>query len=177
MKIPSPSNTTAAGKLFNRLINSGLSLLVVRKNRVLFTSSAPGVHPLLELTQRFPDGLKGATVVDLIVGGCAARVFIYLKVKAVLGLTVSAFALRLLKKARIPCYYQRLVSEIRNRQNTDICPFEKISRRYPDPEKLIPAIQRRLKKLGREIPSPVANNSEKIPANRRFSPDSRRASR
>ena len=126
------------------LENDCLSLLVVRQGTELYRSYEDGVAPLLELVGWFPGGLDGATVADRVVGACAARIFDYLRVAHVLGLTGSIAAERILHAAAIPFSFRTTVVDIRNRDNTGRCPFEQLSLVHEDVRDLIPAIRSKL---------------------------------
>ncbi len=129
------------------LENDCLSLLVVRQGTELYRSFLDGVRPLLELVAWFPGGLAGATVADRVVGACAARIFEYLRVDHVLGVTGSVSAERILHAAAIPYSFRVTVTDIRNRDDTGPCPFELLSAIHADPRDLIPAIRARLEEL------------------------------
>jgi hypothetical protein len=133
--------------LLARLDRENLSILVLHIDKELYRSARPGVQPLLELVDKFPQGLPGATVIDRVVGGCAARVFVHLRVARVLTAIGSTPARAILAAHDIDFRVAKGVLEIRNRNGTDACPFEQLSRHYPDPEQLIPAIRRRLAQL------------------------------
>ena len=133
--------------LLDRLCREELSILVVREEEELYRSTLPGVRPLLDIWLRFPGGLTGATVADRVVGGCAARIFAHLKAARVVALTGSVSARAILAAAGIGFEVGRGVLEIRNRNGTDTCPFEKLSRHYPRAGELIPAIRARLDQL------------------------------
>ena len=137
--------------LLARLDRENLSILVLHiyrdKEKELYRSTRPGVRPLLELIDEFPQGLPGATVVDRVVGGCAARVFVHLRVARVHAATGSTPARAILAAHDIDFRGAKGVLEIRNRNGTDVCPFEQLSRHYPDAERLIPAMRRRLAEL------------------------------
>ncbi|MBM3332168.1 DUF1893 domain-containing protein [candidate division WOR-3 bacterium] len=129
------------------LENDCLSLLVVRQGTELYRSYDDGVKPLLELIDWFPGGLEGATVADRVVGACAARIFYYLRVDHVIGLTGSIPAERILHAAAISYSFRTTVVDIMNRDNTGRCPFEQLSLIYPSPRDLIPAIRAKLVEL------------------------------
>jgi len=129
------------------LENDCLSLLVVRQGTELYRSFHDGVLPLLELAAWFPGGLDGATVADRIVGGCAARIFEYLRVGHVLGVTGSISAERILHAAAIPYSFRITVTDIRNRDDTGPCPFEQLSALHPDPLDLIRAMGAKIAEL------------------------------
>ena len=126
------------------LENEGLSLLVMRHATELYRSYDAGVRPLLELVEWFPGGLDGATVVDRVVGACAARIFDYLRVDKVIGLTGSISAERLLHAAAIEFAFRTTVVDIRNRDNTGPCPFEQLSLTSSSPLELIRAMRLKL---------------------------------
>ena len=129
------------------LENDCLSLLVVRQGAELYRSYDDGVRPLLELIDWFPGGLAGATVADRVVGACAARIFDYLHVDHVIGLTGSIAAERILHAAAISYSFRTTVVDILNRDNTGRCPFEQLSIIYANPRDLIPAMRAKLVEL------------------------------
>jgi hypothetical protein len=124
-----------------------LTILVESDGKELFSSDKPGVAPLLELVERFPHGLDRAVVADRVVGGCAARVFESLQIGHVYALTGSKAARAILSTAGIGYEHEKEVAEIRNRSNTDACPFETLSRKLRDPRQLIAAMKRRLEEM------------------------------
>jgi len=130
-----------------RLEAECLSLLVLRNGEELYRSYHVGVRPLLELVQWFPGGLTGATAADRTVGGCAARVFAHLRVARVMGLTGSLSAESILHAEGIDYVFRRIVSDVRNRDDTDTCPFEKLSAEHREPVKLLVAIEQKLAEL------------------------------
>ncbi|MEO0077890.1 MAG: DUF1893 domain-containing protein [candidate division WOR-3 bacterium] len=131
------------GDLLDRLRDEKAALLVLQADRLLFRSMAPGVKPLLELVDRFPQGIPGATAVDRMVGACAARVFVMLQFGRVVAETMSAPGREILVQADMPFSFRRLIPEVRNRDNTDVCPFEKMSGQHSETPGLIQAIRRR----------------------------------
>jgi hypothetical protein len=122
-----------------------LSILVTRDSQELFRSYVGGVRPLLELVDWFPSGLRGATVVDRVVGACAARFFSHLRVERVIGLTGSLPASRILHAEAIPFEFHWTVTDIRGRDNSCSCPFEELSCTTKDPVALIATIRERLR--------------------------------
>jgi hypothetical protein len=121
-----------------------LSILVLRDGMELYRSYEQGARPLLEMVDWFPGGIEGATVADRVVGACAARIFAHLRVGSVLGLTGSVSAESVLHAAGIDHSFRRTVTEIRNRTDTGICPFELLSARHPETPALVAGIRRRL---------------------------------
>lgn len=130
--------------LLVRLHADRASILVLQDDVALFQSASPGVRPLLELVDRFPHGVPGATAVDCVVGACAARVFVMLRVCRVVAEVMSEPGRDILEQNGTPFSFRRLIREVRNRDNTDVCPFEKLSRQHSDTAGLIQAIRRQL---------------------------------
>lgn len=127
------------------LANSKASLLVIQDHSIIHQSYGSGPRPLLELIDWFPAGLDGMIVADRVVGVCAARVFVHLRVTEVFALVGSIGAARCLHEGAIPFEYELLVPEIRNRTNTAVCPLERLSQQHPSVETLIPALRLLLK--------------------------------
>lgn len=142
---PERYNPERAKHLLERLDRTGWSMYIIREKRVIFSTTSPGVIPLLNLIRRFPSGLAGAIVVDRVVGICAARIFCHLQVGAVFARTLSCGAREQLARCSIPCYYQQLVTHIRNRTGDDLCPFEKLAQQIRQPETLIRVLEEKIK--------------------------------
>ncbi|MBM3315663.1 DUF1893 domain-containing protein [candidate division WOR-3 bacterium] len=137
-------------RLLALLEPAGLSLLVLKHGKEVFRSALPGVHPLLELVGRFPDGLDGALVVDRVVGGCAARVFVYLGAGDVVAGTMSEAGRAILEAAPVRFSFAALVPEVRSRTGDSTCPFELLSGRHADARALLDAIRARLAAMSRD---------------------------
>ncbi|MCX7733004.1 MAG: DUF1893 domain-containing protein [candidate division WOR-3 bacterium] len=168
---PHPFNRTRAEKLLRCLDSSGWSLFIIRGNSILFSTDQPGVRPLLAIARKFRSGLAGATVVDRVVGICAARVFCHLRASSVVARTLSRTGLDLLAQFRIPCFYQELVEHIRNRAGSDICPFEKLASKIPEPGQLLREIEKKIKKggTGSAQNPPVVTNLRSAPGREKAS--------
>lgn len=131
------------------LEEESLSVLVLRDGTELYRSYDEGVKPLMEIVDWFPGGIEGATVADRVVGVCAARVFEHLRAERVLALVGSVAAERVLHRAAIAYGFRCVVTQIRNRAGTDLCPFERLSGDCADTAELLSAVRRRLAKPGR----------------------------
>ncbi|MEO0026155.1 MAG: DUF1893 domain-containing protein [candidate division WOR-3 bacterium] len=149
---PHPFNRTRAEKLLRCLDSFGWSLFIIRGSSIIFSTDQPGAHPLLTIARKFHSGLAGATVVDRVVGICAARVFCHLRAGSVIARTMSRTGWDLLTQARIPCFYQELVEHIRNHTGTDICPFEKMASRIHAPVRLLREMEKKIKRAEQAPP-------------------------
>ena len=131
--------------ILSRLAALRLAILVELEGMEVYRSQKPGVMPLLELVERFPNGLDRAVVADRVVGGCAARIFAWLRVMRVHATIGSAIARAVLETSGIDYMCMKEVAQIRNRTDTDVCPFEALSQKHQDPRQLIAAMKSRLR--------------------------------
>jgi len=121
--------------LISILEERGLNLLILKGGETLYSSREGGMLPLLEaIDQLGLRALADSTVVDRIVGRAAALIISYFKAKEVYTELLSLKAIEILEKHGIAYAAERLVSTIRNKDDTDICPFEKIVLTIDNPE-------------------------------------------
>ncbi|NOX45316.1 MAG: DUF1893 domain-containing protein [Caldiserica bacterium] len=130
-------------KELDRLATRGLSLLVEKGGRELFSSREGGLRPLLAAVERLGEAMAGARVIDKVVGGAAAKVLIYVGVAEVFAAVASRSAIRALRAAGIPLAALRVVERIRGRTG-DPCPFEALADENPDPVAFFRALRHRL---------------------------------
>lgn len=129
----------------NKLSREGLNLLIIKNKKRLYASKKDGMTPLLEAINLLGlPTLVGTTVIDKIVGKAAALLICYFKAKEVYTKLLSKSAIEVLEKHGIGYKSEIVVENIRKRDGTDICPFEKIVLEIEDPEE-------GYEKLGREL--------------------------
>ena len=98
------------------------------------------IKPLVDLYLSKED-LKGAIIVDKIVGRAAASFFIELGIKECYGEVMSKPGLLLLKKYGIEASYGILTENIMRHDGLDLCPMEKICiAQKEDPKACVQAI-------------------------------------
>lgn len=114
------------------LLEKGCTFAAVRENDTL-TSEEHGVRPLLSL-RREGKSLQGYCVADQIVGRAAAFLYAALAPSEVYASVISDAGLETLEQYGIPAYYGEKTAQIRNRQDTDICPMEKATKDARTPE-------------------------------------------
>ena len=110
-----------------KLIKEHLSLVIVKNGAVIFETKKQGVSGFLQAIKELNQGLVGAAVADKIVGVAAAMLCVYSGVSSVFALTISEGGLRVLEDNNIVCLFEKKVSNILNRNKTDVCPFEKLA--------------------------------------------------
>ena len=109
--------------------------------------NGPGVKPLLNLHDNRPDVLKGALVVDKVVGRAAAAIAVDGGAVRVHGLLMSESAKEFLDKQGIPASADEMVPQILHRTRDGLCPLEDSVKKTDIPEKMVKAIRARIKKM------------------------------
>ena len=110
-----------------RLLEKGFSLVLVKEGKIVFETKQPGVSGFLEAIGKFgKEVLEGSSVADKIVGRAAAMLCVYCGVKAVYAVVLSKGGKKVLEDQGVSLEFESLVPSILNRQQTGMCPFEKI---------------------------------------------------
>jgi hypothetical protein len=121
--------------LINRLNSENVSLIIIKDGKTLFSTKEEGMKPLIKAVRMFSScELIDTVVIDRIVGKASALIMAFFGAKEVHGKIMSLRGKKLLKKQHIKIKYEKLVPEIMNRSETDICPFEKAVVKIEDPE-------------------------------------------
>jgi len=95
--------------------------------KAVFHSKKEGIKGLLEFIAKKKKVDKDLIIFDKKVGNAAALLCVYLKVKEVYGVIGSQSAGKTLKKNKIKFYFSKTIPNILNKDETDICPMEKMS--------------------------------------------------
>ena len=117
-----------------RLIEEDLSLVIVKKGKVLFETQKQGITGFLEAIERLDKNLIAASAADKIVGVAAAMLCVYAGVASVFALTISEEGVRVLRDNNIAYRFEKTVPNILNRDKKDVCPFEKLAMTIGNPE-------------------------------------------
>ena len=117
---------------FEEFLKSSWGLELWLGNGIIFRSKKSGVQGLLDFIKeqgRVRGGRVSANLVifDKIVGQAVAYLAAYLKAKEVYGATGSKLAAAALDKFQIKFYFRNTVPNILNKDQTDLCPMEKLS--------------------------------------------------
>ena len=113
-------------ELFSEFLGSGDTLRVYCRGRMVFTSTKPGILPLLEYDRSAPCE-KGVTVFDRVVGNAAALLLSRLSCREVYSPLGSQLAGETLRRAGISYHFTETVPLIQNQRREDMCPMEKLS--------------------------------------------------
>ncbi len=123
------------------LEKENLSLAVVKNGKLIFKSHEKGIKPIYTLAVKVED-VKGSSLADRVIGKGAAMICKYIGVKEVYGSLISEAAAEVLNMADIKFSYGEICPYIRNRDNTGICPIEKLSLETEDVHELLDKIER-----------------------------------
>lgn len=106
---------------------NNLSVQVEKNKEIIFQSSAPMLRPLFDCLNEKKIEMHGATVIDKIVGLAAAYLCVLGNVSKVVTPVASESAKKMLAQHKIDLFASKVISEIRNHENTDQCPMEKLA--------------------------------------------------
>lgn len=131
-----------------KLIADGKAECVVIRGERLFPWNGRGVSPLLEFhDHREPGFLKGATVVDKVIGRAAAAIIVSGGASRVYGEVMSEDGKAYLESRGIQTAYGTLVPRILNADKSDLCPLEKSVEGLDDPEQMLTALRKKIEEL------------------------------
>lgn len=128
-------------QLIDILHNEGLTLVIKSGDGEIRRFTGRGVKDLLMLAVDHQEVLKGALIADKAVGKAAAACMVVGGIKRVHADVMSEPALALLQDHGIIAEYGQLVDHIINRDGTDWCPMEKLSRDENNPAAIVARIQ------------------------------------
>lgn len=111
-------------KAIKILKENGLTCVLV-KDECVYTSSAKGVAPVLDLITTNTD-LKGFALADKIIGKSVAFLAIKAGVSEVYSEIISDKAIEIFAQAKIPVTYGLRVERILNQNLTGFCPMESL---------------------------------------------------
>lgn len=128
-------------QLIDILHNEGLTLVIKSGDGEIRRFTGRGVKDLLMLAVEHQEVLKGAFIADKAVGKAAAACMVVGGIEQVHADVMSEPALALLQDHGIIAEYGQLVDHIINRDGTDWCPMEKLSRDENNPAAIVARIQ------------------------------------
>ncbi|MBS6106220.1 DUF1893 domain-containing protein [Anaerococcus sp.] len=123
------------------LLENDYSIVLVKENEIVNTSRKNGLLPILDLYNNDKSILESAIVADKVIGKAAALILKEANIKELYAELISENAIELLDKTNIKYKYNKKVREIRNRDNTDICPMEELALESNNADELIKKIK------------------------------------
>ena len=123
------------------LLENDYSIVLVKENEIVNTSRKNGLLPILDLYNNDKSILESAIVADKVIGKAAALILKEANIKELYAELISENAIELLDKTNIKYKYNIKVREIRNRDNTAICPMEELALESNNADELIEKIK------------------------------------
>lgn len=128
------------------LLENNYSIVLVKNNKIVHTSNKNGLAPLLDLYADGKSTLEGAYVADKVIGKAAALILLEANIKKLYADLISENAISVFDKANIDYQYDKKVKEIRNRDNTGMCPMEKLAQNSQNANELVKKIKEKFNK-------------------------------
>ncbi|MBI3920979.1 MAG: DUF1893 domain-containing protein [Armatimonadetes bacterium] len=126
-----------------RLREAGASLLIIVNSEVVFQSQEPGLRSLVGFLVQQPGGMAGATVIDKVAGAAVARLCVHGKARRVYSATGSEEARSVLHQAGVEFAAETWVPHILNKDRTEVCPMEMLSRQV-EPCEFLESVRHKL---------------------------------
>ena len=128
------------------LLENAYSIVVVKEENIVHTSNKNGLMPILDLYDSNKSILDNASVADKVIGKAAALLLVNANIKDLYAELISENAIPVLDNANIKYEYNKKVKEIRNRDNSAMCPMEKLALESKDADDLINKIKEKFNK-------------------------------
>lgn len=127
-----------------RRIEAGASVVAAVEGKIVAERTGRGIAPLMSL---YDAGLlKGALVVDKVVGRAAAAICIAGGARRVYAKLMSAAAERMLAAAGVGCGAVETSVSILNREHTGICPMDRAVNDFSEPTEMVDILRKAMKK-------------------------------
>jgi len=123
---------------------AGAAVVVARSGVIVAEERGRGLEPLLKL--HAAGLLQGAVVLDRVIGRAAAAVCVSGGAKKVFARLAARGAAEMFVARGIPFKAEQTVETILNHEGTDSCPMERAVAGLDEPEKMIEAIRKAMKK-------------------------------
>lgn len=117
-----------------KLEEDNLSIRLEKNGQILFESKDPMLKPLFMCLENYKQEMNGATVIDKIVGKAAAYLCILGNVKEIFTPLASESARKVLQPYGIKLKAMKEIPYIANRDNTGMCPMEKMANEAKTPQ-------------------------------------------
>ena len=113
---------------------SDYSVVMIKNSQIICKKKGKGIRPILEAIEELGETAHGCIVGDRILGKASALLCLYSKAKAVYSPQATKTAIALLLIGGVPSQADCLISHIKNRGGTGMCPFEKMLENISSPE-------------------------------------------
>jgi hypothetical protein len=130
-----------------KLVSEDFAICIVKDGETIYTSKEKGIYPIYNAYRSMKDELAGASIADRVIGKAAAMICDSASISNLYTVIITEQALEILEKINVE--YSKTVPYIKNRDKTDLCPIEKLSRTTDDTTVLIKKIEGFLKRIER----------------------------
>ena len=125
----------------NFLEEENLCIVAIKAGNIIFKSNEKGIKPMYIMATEMKEDIVGASIADRVIGKGAAILCKYLGIKEVYSKLISNNAIDVLGKSGIKYTYDKICPYIKNRDRTDICPIEKLTKDVDDGDILLKRIE------------------------------------
>jgi len=116
------------------LTKNNYSIVVVKNGNVLIKKDGDVIRSTLEAIEELKEEIQDSIVGDRILGKASALLCRYSKIKGVYSTQATKTAIAVLIIAGIPSQIDEMIPYIKNRDGSDVCPFEKMLLNIDSPE-------------------------------------------
>ena len=149
------SEADALAEAKNLIESRGFACVLLKDGVIVARMKGSGVSPLLEILDTWPEKMKGAWVVDKVVGRAAAVIVVMGGASRVHALMAAEGAGELLAKHNVRFSAEKTVPMILNRDKTGSCPLEAAVKGLSEPKAMLKAIRRRVAELRAKAGGPA----------------------
>jgi len=115
------------------LLNGKYTFVLLKDGEIIKTSHKKGVIPFMKIIRENDQMLENAVIADKVIGKAAALLAAGRKTKAVYAVVMSQKAKEVFEDHSIFYQFNHCVDYIKNRDKSDQCPMEKLTRELEDP--------------------------------------------
>ncbi len=113
--------------------SKNVSIVIVKKGKILFESSMSGINPILQAIEKLKHKMSGSSVADKIVGRSAALLLVYSHVNEVFASVLSIEGRKVLEENGVKYEFSSIVQKILDKTGKNTCPFESFSYNITSP--------------------------------------------
>ena len=126
---------------------SDISLVVIKQEEVLHKRTGKGISPFLDLIESTSEDFSGCVIGDRLLGRASAFLCRYVNAAGVYAVKGTKNALAVLMVGGVLGQVDMIISQISNRSQDGLCPFERAVQSTESPEEAFRLIQQTLLKL------------------------------
>jgi len=116
------------------LTKNNYSIVVVKNSNILIKKDRDVIRSILEAIEELKEEIQDSVVGVRILGKASALLSRYAKIKGVYSPQATKTAIAILIIAGIPSQIDEMIPYIKNRDENDDCPFEKMCLNIDSPE-------------------------------------------